>query len=75
MISKVRSTRLGARPSDGSSNSTSLGPRHQGARDRQHLLLAARERAGRLVAPLVQDGKARVQPREIGGDGGASLRR
>ena len=36
-----------------------LGPQHQRAADGQHLLLAAGQRAGLLVAPLLQDREAR----------------
>ena len=53
-ISKIFATISGARPIDGSSSSSSFGSRHQRARHREHLLLAARERAGDLVAPLLQ---------------------
>ena len=45
--SKIWSTTIGASPSDGSSSSSSRGPRHQRAADREHLLLPARERARR----------------------------
>ena len=51
----MSSTICGARPSDGSSSSSSLRLGHQGAADRQLLLLAAGERAGRLVGALRQD--------------------
>jgi DNA polymerase-3 subunit alpha len=44
------------------------GPRHQGARQRQHLLLPARERAGELLAPLAQPRKAVVHTLDVGGD-------
>src|SRR5439155_26073007 len=37
-----------------------LGLERHRPRDGEHLLLAARERAARLVAPLSQDGEARV---------------
>jgi len=37
-----------------------LGLEHHRARDREHLLLAARERPARLVAPLPQDGEVGV---------------
>ena len=37
-------------PIDGSSSSSSFGPRHQRPADREHLLLAAGHRAGLLVA-------------------------
>ena len=44
-------------PSDGSSSSSISGPRQQAARDRQHLLLAARQQTGGGV-------QARPQPRK-----------
>ena len=46
IASKIACTRIGARPSEGSSSSSSARPRHQRAADREHLLLAAGERAG-----------------------------
>ena len=46
---KISRTTIGASPSDGSSSSSSRGMRHQRAGEREHLLLAARERAGALV--------------------------
>ena len=52
MIWKICWTRIGERPSDGSSSSSTLGWRHQGPPDGEHLLLAARERAALLAAPL-----------------------
>ena len=54
MISKMSFTSLGDRPSEGSSSSISLRPRHQRPADRQHLLLAARQRAGALLGALLQ---------------------
>src|SRR5204863_1043103 len=42
------------------------GPAHQRARDREHLLLAARERAAALVRPLLQAREEREHAREIG---------
>ena len=53
-VSKIRSTKIGARPSDGSSSSRSFGLRHQRAPDRAHLLLAAGHRPGLLRAPLLE---------------------
>ena len=41
-------------------------PAHQRARDRQHLLLAAGQRAAALVQALLQPRKQREDPREIG---------
>ena len=49
----------GARPIDGSSSISSSRRRGEPAADRQHLLLAARQRAGELVAPLGQDREQR----------------
>ncbi len=43
-------------------------PEHQGSRHRQHLLLAARQRAGLLDMPLLEDGKVRVHAFDICGD-------
>src|SRR5262245_31141114 len=43
-------------------------PRHERSRDRQHLLLAARERAGGLALPLGQDGKVLRQARDVAPD-------
>jgi len=54
MISKIRSTKIGARPSEGSSSSSSLGRAIQGAGDRAHLLLTPGHRPGLLGAALVQ---------------------
>ena len=51
---------IGATPRNGSSSSRSFGPRHQRAADRHHLLLAARELAGRLARLFLQHGKQRV---------------
>ena len=51
-------TNFGASPSEGSSSSSRLRPRHQGAADRQHLLLAAAERRRHLLAPFRQRRKA-----------------
>ena len=45
-----------------------LGPHHQGAADRQHLLLAARQRARLLPATFFQFRKIAVDDLEIGGD-------
>ena len=59
MISNTCSTIFGASPSDGSSNIISFGLRHERAADRQHLLLAAGERARHLAAPLRQPRKLR----------------
>ena len=53
MIWKFCWTSAGDRPIDGSSISSSRGARHQRAAHRDHLLLAARQRAGELAAPFV----------------------
>ena len=68
MMVKISFTRIGDRPSDGSSSSSSVGRFIKRAPDRQHLLLAARELAGRLVEPLLQPRKIAVDPLEILGD-------
>ena len=47
---------------DGSSSSSSRGPRHQRPADGQHLLLAAGHGAGQLGAPLSQAGEQRKHP-------------
>ena len=65
---KISATIFGARPNDGSSSSSSLGAEHQRAADRQHLLLAARQRAGLLVAALAEPRKARVHLFHVGAD-------
>ena len=52
--SNISSTSTGMMPSDGSSSMISFGSRHHGAGDRQHLLLAARQRVGRLAEALLQ---------------------
>src|SRR5918993_3230210 len=43
-------------------------PRHQGPRDREHLLLAARKRAGELLAALAQAREALVEALRVRGD-------
>ena len=57
--------RSGARPSDGSSSSRSLGRLRNAAADRQHLLLAAREQPGALVEALLEARKIAVDALEI----------
>ena len=52
MTAKTSSTTTGARPSEGSSKHDEARLPHQAAGDRQHLLLAAGERAGALPPPL-----------------------
>src|SRR6266508_1046911 len=44
--------------------------RHEGARDREHLLLAARERARHLLTALLQSREASVHPLDVGADAG-----
>ena len=56
-------TTSGASPAEGSSISSSFGPRHQRAADGAHLLLAARQRAGQLLAAILEPGKQLVDPR------------
>ena len=51
---RSRCTISGARPNDGSSSSSSSGRSISARADRQHLLLAAGERAGLLAPPLRQ---------------------
>src|SRR5207245_443135 len=45
-----------------------LRPRHEGARDREHLLLAARERPAELPPPLGEDRKQRADVVEVAPD-------
>ena len=52
----------GARPKVGSSRIRSFGLHHQRARNRQHLLLAAGQRPGRLFLTLPQDREQLEQP-------------
>ena len=54
MISKIRSTKIGARPERRLVEQQQLRPRHQRAADRAHLLLAAGHRAGLLARALLQ---------------------
>ena len=56
-IPMSRSTVMGARPSASSSIIKQARARHHHPRQRQHLLLAARERARRLVEPVAQLGE------------------
>ena len=58
MMRKISCTTSGARPKEGSSSSSRRGRSISARRDGQHLLLAAGERAGLLVTPL-------LEPREI----------
>ena len=60
MMRNTSCTMAGARPSEGSSNMISSRLAHQAAADRQHLLLAAGQRAGRLAPPF---GEAREHAR------------
>src|SRR5215470_18799876 len=43
-------------------------PGHEGAGHREHLLLAAGQRAGLLAAPLGEDGKVRAHAIHVGGE-------
>ena len=70
---KISAMTSGARPSDGSSSSSSRGSRHERATDGEHLLLAARERLGRLVRALLQHREERVDPRQGPGGHGAPV--
>jgi ADP-ribose pyrophosphatase len=54
IVSNTFCTMSGASPIEGSSRRQQLRPRHHGASHRQHLLLAARQRAGGLAAPLLE---------------------
>ena len=56
---------IGASPSDGSSSSTSFGSRHQRARDREHLLLAAAHAPGELAAGARRAAGTRVYQRSM----------
>ena len=56
------STRIGDSPSDGSSRMQQPRLRHQSAPDRQHLLLAAGQRAGALRAALGKPRENREHP-------------
>ena len=58
----------GARPSDGSSSSSSRGRRHERPGDGQHLLLAAGHGARRLVAALAEPGEDLVPAVDVGVD-------
>ena len=62
MTSPMRATICGASPSDGSSSSSRRGPGHQGAADREHLLLAARQQARPLPRALGEHGEQLVHP-------------
>ena len=62
MSSKIWSTTIGARPSDGSSSRSSARPGHQRAADREHLLLAART-ACRPPARAAPAGPGRARAR------------
>ena len=72
---KSSRTTSGARPNDGSSSSISRGAQHQRARHREHLLLAAGERAGLLAAPLVEAREVAVHALEVRVDRAAVLAR
>ena len=57
MVRPTSATISGARPSEGSSISSTPRIAHQRAADREHLLLAARERARVLLGALLQPRK------------------
>ena len=59
-ILRISFTITGARPSDASSMMSTDGLAIRPAPDRQHLLLAARQRAGQLAAALVEAGQHAV---------------
>ncbi len=67
-------TTIGARPSDGSSSRSDARLRHQRPADREHLLLAAGERARRLAQPLLQAREQGEDPLEIGRDAAVPAR-
>ncbi len=50
-----------------------VGRRHQGAADRRHLLLAARDVAGQRAAPLLEAREIAVDHLQVGGDGAAAV--
>ncbi len=68
MVSKIRSTRIGARPIEGSSSSSTRGLGHQGPAHGQHLLLAAGEGAGKLLLALLQAREEGVDPFQVAFD-------
>ena len=68
MTSKICSTISGARPSDGSSSRSSRGRLISARADRQHLLLAARERPAGLAEALLQQREQRRRRFEIAAD-------
>ena len=55
----------GDSPRLGSSSSSRRGPRHQGACNGEHLLLAAGHRAGQLATALAQHGEIRVHALQV----------
>jgi hypothetical protein len=70
MIRPIRPTICGARPSDGSSSSSSDGLGHQRPADGQHLLLAAGQQAGPLPGALGQHREQLLHPLPGLGPGG-----
>ncbi len=58
----------GARPNEGSSSSIKARAQHQRAPDRQHLLLAARQRAGLLPVAFAKAGEIAEDALDVGGD-------
>ena len=73
MMSKIWRHELGRQAHRRLVEQQHLGPGHQRPADGQHLLLAARQRAARLLAPLRQAGEEREDPVEV--VGAASARR
>ena len=66
MSASTSCTTVGARPSEGSSNMISSRLAHQAAADGEHLLLAARQRAGGLVRALAPGaGTSRTPSRSV----------
>ncbi len=65
MISKLRSTRIGASPIDGSSMSRSFGRAISALPHRDHLLLAARERPRELLPALREQREELVDAVEV----------
>jgi hypothetical protein len=65
IVASTLCTTAGARPSEGLVEHHELRCAHKAAADRQHLLLAARERPGRLARTLGEDGKQCHHPLQI----------
>ena len=71
----ISSTSSGESPSEGSSRMRSSGSAIRPAADRQHLLLAAGQRAGALTLPLAQPRKGRKHAFAVLGPRRARARR